>query len=45
MAAKESMKHEEGKETPQQEASYHQPGFLKKAAKLATKKMGKRGGK
>lgn len=35
-------RHPEGKETPQMEASYHSPKFLKKAARLASKKSSKR---
>lgn len=35
------MKHSESKETPKMEAEYHSKGFLKKAAKLADRKLGK----
>ena len=35
------MKHEESKETPAQESMEHSKGFLKKASKLADKKLGK----
>jgi len=38
-----SMKHEEARETPRQEARYHSPAFLRKAARLAEgKRRGKR---
>lgn len=35
------MKHSEAKETAKMEAEYHSPAFLKKAAKLADRKLGK----
>lgn len=33
-------RHTESKETPEIEASYHSPKFLKRASKLADKKLG-----
>ncbi len=35
------MKHKESKETPKMESEEHSKGFLKKASKLADKKLGK----
>lgn len=34
-------KHKESKETPEMEAGYHSKGFLKKAARLSERKLGK----
>lgn len=35
------MKHKESKETSEMEAKEHSPKFLKKAAKLSERKLGK----
>ena len=35
------MQHEESKETPEMESKAHSPKFLKKAAKLSERKLGK----
>lgn len=35
------MEHEESKETPEYEAKSHSPKFLKKAARLSERKIGK----
>lgn len=34
-------KHKESKETPEMEAGYHSKSFLKKAAKISERKLGK----
>lgn len=36
------MAHSEKRETPQMESEHHSKGFLKKAARMASKKRGKK---